>query len=109
MTCIADDNPGALFSYESIRAAGQLNDVSATVDFPLAADTLLPSSKGRPICTDYSEEAIPERDPAYHPSDATLYETQTFAHNSTTERLALARCLEKLGMSRARATVVASL
>jgi hypothetical protein len=58
---------------------------------------------------DYSEEALPERDPSYQLADGTLYETQTVEHLPAAERLALARCLEELGMSRARATLVASL
>jgi hypothetical protein len=67
----------ALLPYERFLAAGQVNDATATVDIPLAGDRLLPKSKDQRICTDYSEEAIPERDPAYQLSDATLYETQT--------------------------------
>jgi hypothetical protein len=61
------------------------------------------------IDIDYSEEAIPERDPAYRLSDGTCDDTQTVDHLSAAERLALARCLEQLGMSRARATFAASL
>ncbi len=59
--------------------------------------------------TGYSEEAIPERDPAYRLPDATLYETQTVAYVPAAERLALARCLEQLGMSRPTAAILASL
>jgi hypothetical protein len=74
-------------------------------------DTLLPYEKFLPAeeCTDYSEEAIPERDPAYTLSHGTLSETQTVQHIRAVERLALARCLEQLGMNRARAAMVASL
>lgn len=61
------------------------------------------------IDTNYSEEAIPERDPAYRLSDGTCDDTQTVEHLPAAERLALARSLEHLGMSRARAAFVVSL
>jgi hypothetical protein len=89
--------------------AGPFNNAPATADIPLAGDGLLPSSKPRRIWTDYSEEAIPERDPAYRLSHGTFYETMTVEHMPAAKRLALAGCLEQLGMSRARATLVASL
>src|SRR5690242_7979597 len=63
--------------------------------------------KGQRPCADYSEEAIPERDPAYRLADAAPCDTQTLEHLPAAERRALARCLEQLGMSRARATLVA--
>jgi hypothetical protein len=59
--------------------------------------------------TDYSEEAIPERDPAYRLPAGTLSETKTVEYISQAERQALIRCLEQLGMSPARAALVASL
>jgi len=55
---------------------------------------------------DYSAEAIPERDPDYRP-DASAYPTA--ADLTADVRLDLARCLQRLGMSAARAAVVASL
>ena len=58
---------------------------------------------------DYSEEAIPERDPAYRLPAGTCGETQTVVHLPAAERLALARCLQQLGMSPARARFMASL
>jgi hypothetical protein len=58
---------------------------------------------------DYSEEAIPERDPAYRPLDDTICETPTIEVVPAEMRLALARYLEQLGMSPARATMVANL
>jgi hypothetical protein len=58
---------------------------------------------------DYSEEAIPERDPAYQLAYGTLSETQTLEHLPADRRLDLARCLEQLGMSPARAALMASL
>jgi hypothetical protein len=61
------------------------------------------------IDIDYSEEAIPERDPSYRLSDGTVYETQTVEHIPAAQRAALARSLERLGMNSARAAFVASL
>jgi len=81
----------------------------ATTDLGLAADWLLTSSKDQQACIDYSEEAIPERDPAYRLLDGTLHEAQTVEILPAAERQALARCLEQLGMSAARAAMVASL
>jgi hypothetical protein len=63
----------------------------------------------QPTFTDYSEEAIPERDPAYRLPVGTLHETQTVVYMSAAERLALARCLEQLGMNASRAAMVANL
>ncbi len=77
---------------------------------PLTDDSPLASSEDQRIDTDYSEEAIPERDPAYRLSDGTLHETQTTVeYLPAAERLALSRCLEELGISPARAAFVASL
>jgi hypothetical protein len=60
-------------------------------------------------CIDYSEEAIPERDPAYQLPHGTSYEAQTVEILTAAERCALARSLEQLGMSAARAAMVANL
>jgi hypothetical protein len=72
-------------------------------------DGRLPDAQDQQTYTDYSEEAIPERDPAYQLPDGTLHETKTLEYVSGAERLALARRLEQLGMSAARAAMVASL
>jgi hypothetical protein len=58
---------------------------------------------------DYSEEAIPERDPAYQLPVATWYQEATIELLTAEERLDMARQLQLLGMSRARAAAVASL
>jgi hypothetical protein len=58
---------------------------------------------------DYSEEAIPERDPAYRTLDGTLHEAQTLEETPAALRLALAQCLQQLGMSAARAALVTTL
>ena len=63
----------------------------------------------KPTRTDYSEEAIPERDPAHQTHNGTLYETQTIEDMPAHVRLSLARQLEALGMSPARAAMVSSL
>jgi hypothetical protein len=58
---------------------------------------------------DYSEEAIPERDPGYQLPVGTGCDEATVAAVSPEVRLDLAHQLEQLGMSRARALAVASL
>ena len=75
----------------------------------LASLPLRFSSSGEPTNTDYSEEAIPERDAAYRGFDGTLHEEQTVDDVPADVRRALARRLEQLGMSAARAAMVASL
>jgi hypothetical protein len=56
-----------------------------------------------------SEEAIPERDPAYQLSSGTDHEELTVEAVSPEVRLELAHRLQQLGMSRDRALFVASL
>ncbi len=68
-----------------------------------------PAPKDQCIDIDYSEEAIPERDPAYRLPDGTCNDTRTVEQLPAAERLALIRRLEELGMSPARAAFVASL
>jgi hypothetical protein len=63
----------------------------------------------RSVAMDYSEEAIPERDPAYRTPDGTLYESQTIDALPDAARLALRRQLEALGMNPARAAAVMAL
>ena len=58
---------------------------------------------------DYSEEAIPERDPNYRPVSDALYDSPTTEVLSAEERRELARCLQQLGMNAVRAAVIASL
>ncbi len=60
-------------------------------------------------CHDYAEEAIPERDPAYRLPPGTDYEVRTIEAVSAETRVSLARRLQELGMSRARAAFVVSL
>jgi hypothetical protein len=77
-------------------------------EIPAAADEQRATGLGGE-CTDYSEEAIAERDPAFRPMDGTLSEAQTVDVVPADVRLALARSLEQLGMTPARAALVASL
>jgi hypothetical protein len=93
-----------LCSCELVRTAAKPNEEPATAGLPLAGD-----GQAQRTVTDYSEEAIPERDPAYQLPDGTLHETRTLEYLPRAERLALARRLEQLGMSAARAAMVASL
>lgn len=68
-----------------------------------------PDSNVPHVGTDYSEEAIPERDPAFRLSAGTFDDSRTVDELPAAERLALARRLEQLGMSPARAAFVAGL
>jgi hypothetical protein len=95
-------------AHEEVLEAGEPNHAVAGPGVPLAGARPLARSAGQRARADYNEEAIPERDPAYRLPDATLYEAQTAEYLPAPERLALARCLERLGMSRARATILAS-
>jgi hypothetical protein len=67
------------------------------------------NSEAQFIQIDYSEEAIPERDPAYRMTIGTLHEEQTVDELPAEQRLALARRLVQLGMCPSRAAMVASL
>src|SRR5262245_52288335 len=74
---------------------GRLNERLATAETLLAAEALPLSSKDECLHADYSEEAIPERDPAYCMPDGTVYQAQTVEAMPAEVRLALARCLEQ--------------
>jgi hypothetical protein len=105
----AEEKPDAFLPSEMDLAAGKFHEEPATIDMAFVSHKLLVSSTDREICTDYSEEAIPERDPAYQLGHGTYSETQTIEHLPAARRLALARCLEELGMSATRAALMASL
>ncbi len=81
----------------------------ATAGVRLAVERPQPSPKDGDAAIDYSEEALPERDPSYRLGDDTLYKAQTVEVMPAEVRLALARSLEELGMNGARAAMVASL
>jgi hypothetical protein len=89
--------------------AESFNREPATVDLPPAGAAFLQSSTDQGATVDYSEEAIPERDPTYRLTDGTLHDSETVEHVPAEVRLALARALEELGMSPSRAALMASL
>jgi hypothetical protein len=68
-----------------------------------------PQATNEDDSVNYSEEAIPERDPAFRLSGGTDDEGPTVEDVSPAVRRYLARRLEQLGMSPARAAAVASL
>ena len=104
-----EEQRDALLPDERVPTPGKFNEEPTTAALALAGDRLLPNSNDQRTCTDYSEEAIPERDPAYRLPKGTLNETRTVEYVTPSERLALARCLEQFGMSTATAAMVASL
>ena len=79
----------------------------AAAGVPTACARAAARSTGQRSRADYSEEAIPERDPSYRLADAAPCETQTVEHLPAADRRALARRLEQLGMNRAKARLVA--
>jgi hypothetical protein len=86
------------------------------VGVPLPTAVLLRAVESRPSPWqnhaddhDFSEEAIPERDPAYHLPDGTGYTEPTVEAMPPEVSLDLARRLQQLGMSQARAALVVSL
>src|SRR5262249_39311925 len=99
MPCYEEAACSVLLPYEKVHTAGTFHEAPATTDLPLADDRLLPNQQDEWTCTDYSEEAIPERDPAYRLPAGTDYGTKTVDYMPAAERRALARCLEELGMS----------
>jgi hypothetical protein len=74
-----------------------------------AVESWPPEPKSQSLCRDYSDEAIPERDPAFRLPGGTDHAEPTVEALSAAVRLDLARRLEQLGMSHARAAAVASL
>jgi hypothetical protein len=98
-----------LLSGAMVTPPGKSRGEHVTVGLPLTVDGVLPSAQPERGCSDYSEEAIPERDPAYCLPEGTVHETLTVEYVPAAERLALLRCLEQLGMSAVRAAMVASL
>lgn len=72
-------------------------------------NTFAATSMSAHVSLDYSEEAIPERDPAFRLSAGTMHDERTVEEVSPALRLELAQRLHDLGMSCARAAFVASL
>jgi hypothetical protein len=99
----------ALHRYETLLSAEIFQGQLPTAEVLLAVPSCPPQSKSQNACRDYSEEAIPERDPAFRLTGGTDYEQPTVEVVSAAARLDLARRLEQLGMSRTKAAAVASL
>jgi hypothetical protein len=106
----AKDFEAGVLPYDNfLFQIGKLSEKLATAGALLAAERPEQSSKDEDAAIDYSEEAIPERDPAYRLQDDTLYKAQTIEIVPAEVRVELARSLEQLGMSSARAAMVARL
>jgi hypothetical protein len=99
----------ALLPYEELLTAGKFKGQPPTAEVLLAIERHRLKSKSQSACRYDSEEAIPERDPSYRLPDGTGCDEPTVEALSAEVRLDLAHRLQKLGMSRARAAVVASL
>lgn len=99
----------ALLPFEKLSTRRMFHEQPPTVDVLPAVESRLLESEWDSACHDYSEEAIPERDPAYRLPVGTGCEQATVEAVSTEVRRELARRLQELGMSPARATFVASL
>ena len=95
--------------YDIVTEMEKIDEELAMTGVQFDEERLQQSAKAEGTAIDYSEEAIPERDPAYRPIDDTLYKAQTVEVVPAEVRMSLARCLEKLGMNGARAAMVASL
>ena len=95
--------------YDIVAEMEKIDEELAMTGVRFDEERLQQSAKAERTVIDYSEEAIPERDPAYRPIDDTLYKAQTVEVIPAEMRLALARSLEQLGMSGVRAAMVASL
>jgi hypothetical protein len=109
MKSIRQENRDALLAYDKLTTLRIVHEQLPTADVLRAVARGLPKSKGPGACRDYSEEAIPERDPAYRLSAGPGYEQATIEALSAEMRRELARRLQALGMNRARAVVLASL
>jgi hypothetical protein len=104
-----DKTRDALLPYKKLLTGEKLSEQLPTAYVLLAVERRLPKSTRDSAGSDYSEEAIPERDPAYQLPFGTDHEEPTIEAVSAEMRRDLARRLEQLGMSWARAAAVASL
>ena len=95
--------------YDIVTEMEKLDEELAMTGARFVQERFQQSAKGDGTAIDYSEEAIPERDPAYRSLDDTLCKAQTAEVVPAEVRLSLARSLEQLGMSGVRAAMVASL
>jgi hypothetical protein len=109
MKYFTENTRDTLLPYERLLTGGRVSEQLPAADVLPAVEWRLPKSEGDSPCRDYSEEAIPERDPAYNLPCGTDNAEPTIEALSAEGRRELARRLQQLGMSRARAAVVASL
>jgi hypothetical protein len=105
---VAKDFEVGVLPYDMVIEMEKVDEELAKTRVRFAGEQTHPNSDNDGA-VDYSEEAIPERDPAYRPLDDTLYKVQTVEIVPAEVRLALARSLEQLGMNSARAAMVARL
>jgi hypothetical protein len=104
-----EKNRDALLPDEGLHTPGNLGAQLPTANLQLTVERHPPQSKSESACRDYSEDAIPERDPAFRLPGATDYYQLTVEALSEAMRLDLACRLQQLGMSRARAALMARL
>jgi hypothetical protein len=98
-----------LIPYERLANRSDLSAQLAMARFMLALERCVANAKKDSARGDYSEEAIPERDPAYRLPGGTDAGEPTIEAVSIEMRRELARRLEQLGMSTWRAEAVARL
>jgi hypothetical protein len=109
MTSFTEMTRDALLQFERFLTDGKRGEQLPTADVLPTMERRLPNSERDSAGRDYSEEAIPERDPAYRLPSGTDNEEPTIEAVSAEVRRELARRLQQLGMSRARAAAVVSL
>jgi hypothetical protein len=95
--------------YETLLTLGNLDRPMPSAEDLPPIESRMTRSKNESACRDFSEEAIPERDPAYRLPDCSDGEALTVESVSAEMRVELACRLLELGMSRARAAVLANL
>src|SRR5689334_20726955 len=83
---------------EPLLTRSSFDEQRTTADVLQAAERRAPRSKRESDCRDYSEEAVPERDPAYHLPDGTEHDQPTLEVVSAEVRLDLVHRLQQLGM-----------
>jgi hypothetical protein len=99
---------GAFQQWATVLIAGRFSDLAPKADVPRKGERH-PPSRSASACRDYSEEAIPERDPTFQLPSDTDCQAPTVEVVSAEARLDLARRLEQLGMSRTKAAALARL
>jgi hypothetical protein len=104
-----DSMAGVLPDEKYLTGIEKIKEALVRAGVILGGERLDSSRNREDTHADYSEEAIPERDPAHSTLHGTLYETQTVEDVPAYVRLDLARQLKELGMSPVRAAMVASL